>query len=53
MKEFNSMNEISVPMPFEERFIDELVSINNQIEKSKITNVYFALPLKARLSKLV
>ena len=39
------MNEISVPMPFEEKFIDELVSINNQIEQSKITNVYFALPL--------
>lgn len=39
------MNEISVPMPFEKNFIDKLVSINNQIEKSKITNVYFALPL--------
>ncbi len=39
------MNEISVPMPLEEKFIDKLLSINNQIEKSKITNVYFALPL--------
>ena len=39
------MNEISVPMPSEEKFIDKLVQINNQVEKSKITNVYFALPI--------
>ncbi len=39
------MNEISVPMPFEESFIDKLAQINTQVEKSKITSVYFALPV--------
>ena len=38
------MYEISIPMPYEKELIDKIIEINNQIEKSKITNVYFALP---------
>ena len=34
----------SAPMPFEKEHIDKLVDINNEISKSKITSLYFALP---------
>ncbi|MBQ8887740.1 MAG: hypothetical protein IJY61_08580 [Candidatus Gastranaerophilales bacterium] len=38
------MYKFSVPMPFETRFIDDLVEINKEVEKSKISEVYFSLP---------
>ncbi len=38
------MYEISIPMPYEKELTDKILEINKQIEKSKITNVYFALP---------
>ena len=38
------MNKFSVPMPFIKEEIDKLVEINNKIQKSKITNLYFNLP---------
>ena len=38
------MYEFSVPMPFFKEHIDKLISINKEIEKSKITSLYFSLP---------
>ena len=38
------MYEFSVPMPYSKKAIDKLVSINNDVEKSKITSLYFSLP---------
>lgn len=35
--------EFSAPMPFSQKNIDKLLDINNQVEKSKITNLYFGL----------
>ena len=32
-------------MPLSEEFIDKLIFVNKQIEKSQITNLYFALPV--------
>ena len=34
-------------MPFEKKLVDEIISINSQIQKSKITSLYFALPSTA------
>lgn len=39
------MYYFTVPMPVEKEHFDKLLSINSQIEKSKITGVYFALPI--------
>ena len=38
------MYKFSIPMPYSKETIDELVSINNKVEKSKITSLYFSLP---------
>ena len=38
------MYEFSLPMPFFKEHIDKLISINKEIEKSKITSLYFSLP---------
>ena len=38
------MYKFSAPMPYTKEDIQKLLDINNQIEKSKITNLYFGLP---------
>ena len=38
------MYHFTVPMPFEKEHTDKLLLINEQIEKSKISGVYFSLP---------
>lgn len=38
------MYYFTVPMPSEKEHIDELVKINDSVNKSKITGLYFALP---------
>ena len=38
------MYEFSVPMPYNKEQTDKLVSINREIEKSRITSLYFSLP---------
>ena len=38
------MYEFSIPMPFYKKFIDYVIYINNNVEKSKIKSLYFALP---------
>ena len=38
------MYEFSLSMPFFKEHIDKLISINKEIEKSKITSLYFSLP---------
>ena len=38
------MYKFSVPMPYNNESINKLVSINNEVEKSKITSLYFSLP---------
>ena len=38
------MYEFSTPMPYSKEAIDKLVSINKEIEKSRITSLYFSLP---------
>ena len=42
------MYEFSAPMPSYEEHIDSLVKINETVEKSKITNLYFALPCNCK-----
>ncbi len=39
------MNEFSIPMPMEKHLIDEILEINKKLSKSKITNLYFGLPI--------
>ncbi len=34
----------SAPMPYEKEHINKLLNINNQIEKSRITSLFFSLP---------
>ena len=41
------MLEFSLPMPFYKEHIDKLISINMEIEKSKITSLYFSLPINS------
>ena len=41
--------EFSVPMPFDKNLIDNLLDINNQVEKSRITSFYFSLPSSCEL----
>ena len=38
------MYQFSVPMPYSKEAIDKLSSINSEVEKSKITSLYFSLP---------
>ena len=38
------MYEFSIPMPFYKEHLDKVISINKNIEKSKITSLYFSLP---------
>ncbi len=38
------MNEFSLPLFHNKNFVDKAVDINKQLEKSKVTNFYFALP---------
>ncbi len=38
------MYEFSVPMPYSKENIDRLVLINKEVERSKITSLYFSLP---------
>lgn len=38
------MYEFSAPLPTKTEHIDKIIAINKKIEKSKITNLYFALP---------
>ena len=38
------MYNFSVPMPYTKNGIDELININNETEKSRITSLYFSLP---------
>lgn len=38
------MYQFSVPMPYKKKEIDKLSEINNSVEKSKITSLYFSLP---------
>ena len=38
------MYQFSVPMPYNKEAIDELIYINNEVEKSRITSLYFSLP---------
>ncbi len=38
------MNEFSLPLFHSKQFINKAIEINKQIQKSKITNFYFALP---------
>lgn len=38
------MYKFSAPMPYEKESINKLIAINKQVEKSKITSLYFALP---------
>ncbi|MBQ9245548.1 U32 family peptidase [bacterium] len=37
--------EFSIPMPYAKSQIDEIVDINNKLEKSKITSLYINLPV--------
>ena len=41
------MYNFSCPMPINKEHINKLLDINNKIEKSKITEVYFALPVNS------
>ena len=43
------MYEFSVPMPFDKKLIDNLLDVNNQVEKSRITSFYFSLPSTCNL----
>ena len=43
------MYQFSVPMPFSKNLIDELLEVNNNIEKSRITSFYFSLPSTCNL----
>lgn len=43
------MYEFSAPMPYEIENIDKLLNINNQIEKSRITSLFFSLPSTCEL----
>ena len=38
------MYQFSVPMPYTKEAIDKLCSINSEVEKSRITSLYFSLP---------
>ena len=38
------MYEFSAPMPYEIENIDKLLDINNHVEKSRITSLFFSLP---------
>ena len=38
------MYRFSVPMPYSTENIDKLININKEVEKSKITSLYFSLP---------
>lgn len=40
-----NMYHFTVPMPVEKEHFEKLLSINSQVEKSKITGVYFSLPI--------
>ena len=37
-------NKFSAPMPYNKEQIDRLIEINNNVEKSEITSLYFSLP---------
>ena len=41
-------NEFSIPMPNFKEQIDRIAEINNRIEKSIISSMYFALPVDCR-----
>ena len=43
------MYKFSVPMPYTKDDINKLLNINNNIEKSKITSLYFSLPVTNEL----
>ncbi len=43
------MYQFSVPMPFDQNLINELLDINNQVQKSRITSFYFSLPSTCEL----
>ena len=43
------MYEFSVPMPYAIENINKILDINNEIEKSKITSMYFSLPSNSKL----
>ena len=43
------MYQFSAPMPFSKNLIDNLLDINNQVEKSEITSFYFSLPSTCEL----
>ena len=43
------MYEFSAPMPFDKNLINNLLDINNNIEKSRITSFYFSLPSSCEL----
>lgn len=38
------MYQFSIPMPYTKDCVEKIKSINSQVEKSKITSLYFALP---------
>ena len=40
----NNIYKFSIPMPFYKEHLDKVISINKNIEKSKITSLYFSLP---------
>ncbi len=37
-------NEFSLPLFTDKEFVDKVIEVNNQLEKSRVTNFYFALP---------
>ena len=38
------MYEFSIPMPYSKEQADKLIKLNNEIQKSKISSLYFGLP---------
>ena len=43
------MYKFSAPMPYKKELIDYLININKEVEKSKITSLYFSLPPNCEL----
>ena len=39
-----TLYEFSIPMPYEIKYIDKVLDVNNSVKKSKITSFYFGLP---------